>query len=192
MITDKNNSGEYSVGLAKGFDISNIIKLQSENLEVNLSNDQKGDGFLRLKNSHQEIEDIINGQGVFIVCYQGNNLAGYVFSINKEYAKKINFFDDFTENIKDVQYKNKNINEYNYCILGQLCIIVQHRGSKVLELLHERLRHELTSKGYEIAVTEIDESNTRSIEANINKMGMVQAGKYKTCNNVWLITVMPL
>lgn len=127
-----------------------------------------------------------------VVYKQDSKVLGYLFSINLDYAKKLNFFNEFFKNLESLEYNCKNINEFNYCVLGQLCIKKEFRGKGILEKLHSKIKEELINRKYDIAVSEIAENNMRSIGANLGRMGMKGIGNYTSNDVEWLIVVLDL
>jgi len=183
---------EEYIGLATGADIENIIKLQKENLHHNLSEVEKSNGFLFLENTHEDLKKILCGDGVMVVCKNNNELLGYLFSINLDYAKSLHFFSKLIESLENIDYEGKNINEYKYCILGQVCVKKDFRGKGILEKLYTKIKEELVYLNYDIAVSEIAENNTRSISANLGKIGLKNIGHYTSNGVQWLIVVLDL
>jgi hypothetical protein len=181
------------ISLATEGDIPNIIKLQRDNLPINLAEEEKRkEGFVSLTTTEQDLEKIMKGDGVIVVDKQNNNLNGYLFSITLDYAKKISFFDPLIENISNMEYKGKNLNEYKYCILAQTAIEKESRGKGILEKLYAKLKVELINKGYELGVSEITENNEKSLGVHINKIGLKKLGVYNFNNKNWIVVALDL
>jgi hypothetical protein len=181
------------VSLAKEVDIPNIIKLQQANLSENLTEEERRkEGFVSLVTTENDLKNIIKGDGVIVVDKKDNNLKGYLFSITLGYAKNLSFLDPLIENINDMKYKGKNINEYKYCILAQTAIEKASRGHGVLESLYIKLKEELKNRGYELGVSEIAEDNEKSLGVHINKIGLKKLGIYNFNNKNRVVVALDL
>jgi len=183
-----------TIGLGAEADIPSIIKLQQANLSENLTEKEKQkEGFVSLTTTEQDLEKIIiDDNGIIIVDKENNHIGGYLFSITLDYAKNLNFFDPLIENIKNIKYKGKNLNEYKYCILAQTAIEKELRGKGILEKLYTKLKSELINKGYELAISEIAESNEKSLGVHINKIGLKKLGVYNFDNKNWVVVALDL
>lgn len=181
------------VELGTETDIPEILKLQQANLSENLTEEEKQkEGFVSLTTTEQDLEKIIKNDGVVVVDKENNNLKGYLFSVTLDYAKKISFLDPLIENINNVEYKDKNLNEYKCCILAQTAIEKESRGKGILEKLYAKLKTELISRGYELGVSEIAEDNKKSLGVHINKIGLKKLGSYVFNNKNWIIVALDL
>lgn len=191
--TEKLKSKNEVVSFAKEADISEIIKLQQENLLKNLTEEeQQKEGFVSLQNNKIELKDIINGEGVFVVEKQNDCIVGYLFSVKLDYAKKLEFFEPLIKNLENISYKGQKIDQYKYCILAQICVKKEYRWTGVVEKLFSTLKKELINENYDLAISEIAESNTRSIHKHIDEIGMKNIGDYIFNNENWVIVALDL
>jgi len=66
------------------------------------------------------------------------------------------------------------------------------RGKGILEKLYTKLKSELINKGYELAISEIAESNEKSLGVHINKIGLKKLGVYNFDNKNWVVVALDL
>jgi hypothetical protein len=64
-----------------------------------------------------------------------------------------------------LEYKTKPLKHYNYIVVGQVCIAKEYRGVGIFDGMYKEYKN-LLSKKYDFALTEIDTTNLRSINAH--------------------------
>lgn len=171
------------IDLATLEDIPAIQKLQEDNLIQSISADQiKSSGFLTLKNSDEELSEIINNHENNIFTVRDNDgLEGFLISATKEQAEKITYFNEFIEKLNSVNYKEKSLKKIDYCVLLQICIANKYKGKGVLGELYAFAKNKLGEK-YDLGVGEIAFENEHSLKAH-EKMGFEIIDKYIDANN---------
>jgi L-amino acid N-acyltransferase YncA len=93
-------------------------------------------------------------------------------------------FDVFDQ----ISYNNKRISEYNYIIVGQVCIDKNYRGAGVFDNCYTAYK-EFYKHGYELAITEIAATNLRSLKAH-KRIGFEEIHSYTASNKTeWIIVV---
>jgi hypothetical protein len=129
----------FKISIGKIDDLNDVIKLQYENLGKNLSEEEKRKwGFVSLGTSPEILKEIIEKEGLF-VAKEGNKLIGYLIVMEVETAKNVPFFGPLINYIQNIKIINKYLSDYKYCIIAQICISKEFRGSGLLEktlLLH--------------------------------------------------------
>lgn len=183
-----------TVTLASESDIESITRLQRKNLDKNLTEEEKQkEGFVSLETTNDDLSKIMeNKDGLIVVDKQNDHLRGYLISITQEYAKKLSFLDPLLQNIKELEYQGKKIEDYKYCILAQTAIEKESRGQGILEKLYAKLKNELATQGYELGISEIAESNEKSLGVHLNKIGLKKIGVYDFDNKKWVVVALDL
>ncbi|HEV8504802.1 MAG TPA: hypothetical protein VGQ53_05365 [Chitinophagaceae bacterium] len=64
-----------------------------------------------------------------------------------------------------ISYNNKKISEYNYLVVGQVCIDKAWRGQGILDHCYAAYKEHYQAK-YDFAITEIAAANLRSLNAH--------------------------
>lgn len=182
-----------STTLATQSDVLGIIALQQANLGKNLSEAEKlKSGYVSLETTTEDLGKIIEKDGVVVVYKQDGQLGGYLFSITQEYAKTLKFLEPFLENLKKMEFKGKNLSEYKYCILAQIAVKEDLRGSGVSKKLYQKLKEELKKQGYELGVSEIAADNKTSLNVHLQKLGLEKLGSYDSNGRSWVVVVLDL
>lgn len=169
-------------------DLKGILSLQAENLPKTLSDDEiKSQGFVTLEHSFELIKEM-NETEQHIIAKSDNNVIGYTLSMTKK-AKLVfpilyPMFDVFDKTV----YNGKTISEYNYIIVGQVCVSKKFRGLGVFDHCYEAYRNFHKDK-YDFAITEIAQSNLRSINAH-KRIGFSELTRYTDSNNnTWIVVI---
>lgn len=100
-----------------------------------------------------------------IIAKNGDSVVGYLLAMRQELRNDIPVLIPMFEIFDNLEYNNKKLGEYNYIVVGQVCIAEQYRGKGILDAMYFEYKKQLSSK-YDFAITEIDTKNTRSIKAH--------------------------
>jgi GNAT superfamily N-acetyltransferase len=167
------------------FDMSQIMKIQSENLRDNLSPSQQKNGFLSIAFSEDEFNDFNNNLCVAIAKEQ-DDVIGYCCISSAEYNSKFPILDQIISNlssypfpeIQDIPIEEKT------CIYGPVCISLSHRGKGVLKKLSAFALDFAKKMGYLHCFSFISSENIRSLSAHM-KLSFHKAGKVYSNNKVY-------
>lgn len=179
----------YTIELAKKDDLVDISKLQQENLGRNLSDSEKQqDGFVSVETPIELLEEIINQEGITVARINGK-VVGYLMPLSLAHAKEIKLLDPFIARFDDLKFEGKLLNQYRYCVLGQVCIDKNYRGKGILEKLYQELKTRLSNK-YDLGISEIGANNPRSLDAHLNKIGLKINEQYSAEGRDWYIVTL--
>lgn len=177
------------IGLANEQDLPFIIRLQQENLGRNISDDEKQQqGFVSVETSPELLKEIAEQEGI-TVARDGGKVVAYLMPMSVEQGRKIPLLDPFIERFKTIQFDGKPLDEYKYCIIGQVCIDKDYRGKGMLEKLYQELETRLADK-YDLGVSEIGANNPRSLHAHLEKVGLNVAEQYSAEGRDWYIVIL--
>ncbi len=180
---------KIEIDIAKEKDLADIIKLQKQNLVSNISKEErKQQGFVSVETPLKLLEEIAKQEGIAIARVKGR-VVGYLMPMSVNHAKKVRLLDPFVERFKSIKFEGKDLNDYKYCILGQVCIDKDYRGKGILEKLYEELEKRL-SKKYDLGVSEIGANNPRSLHAHLDKIGLKVAEQYSADGRDWYIVIL--
>lgn len=169
-------------------DLSQILELQKKNLPQNLTEAEiKSQGFVTVNHSFKDLKDL-NAHEQHLIIRDGAKLAGYILAMTKKSRDAIPVLVPMFEVFDRISYKNKAISEYNYLVVGQVCIGKDYRGQGLFDKGYEAYRKRYRDK-YDFAITEIAITNTRSINAH-KRVGFVEVHHYRDVNGIdWVIVV---
>lgn len=162
---EKQNFKEDILRKAEVVDIPIILDLLRKNLAKNLSEEEKKDGFLFYEPNDEEIKKILNDTGIYL-SLRGEELKGYLMTMSKELAKSIPFEAELIEKADKMFYDGKELSEYNYAVLAQICIAKEFRRGMTFNKLHVATGTMLKEQGYEMGVGEVADTNNMSLSVH--------------------------
>lgn len=161
--------------------IPSILELQSQNLVTNLKDDEKDDGFVTTPFSIEQIEKLIDLDGVFIAL-KNEKVISYVMCASWQYWVSWPMFEYMASFLETLEYKGQKITMGNSYQYGPICVAKESRGSDVFKNIFEFAREKMNKK-YPILVTFINKINTRSYEAHVRKLGLEVITEFEFNNN---------
>ncbi len=180
---------QVEVGLAKEEDLADVARLQQENLARNVSEKERQEqGFVSVETSPELLKEIAEQEGITVARVQGK-VVGYLMPMSVEHGRAIPLLDPFIERFKNVQFEGKPLQDYRYCILGQICIDKNYRGQGILEKLYQELETRLAGK-YDLGISEIGANNPRSLRAHLDKMHFQVAEQYSAEGRDWYVVIL--
>jgi len=164
-----------------------ILQLQEENLFDNVSSARrKSDGFVTVKHD-LEILRKMNEGAKQVIALDNDELVGYALVMLKDFSKMIPVLEPMFEMFEQLEYHSKKVSDYSYYVIGQICVKESHRGRGVFENLY--LKHkECYSDQFDICLTEISTSNTRSMRAH-EKLGFKTIHSFEDTTDNWNIVL---
>lgn len=150
-------------------DIPGVISLQSRYLYSNLSEQERREGFVTTPFTQQQLEDIVNLDGLF-VAESDNEIIAYVFAGSWTYFEQWAIFPYMTSRFPDLDYKSWKITTQNSFQYGPICIDQKHRSTGLINMIFEEMRLAFKDK-YPLSITFINQVNKRSVRAHTVKLG---------------------
>lgn len=169
-------------------ELTEIIDLQKRNLLYNLpEEEQKSQGFLTVSHSLEDLKKM-NGYERNLIVKEHDKIVGYLLTMTKKSRMDIPILISMFAIFDLLLYKNKPISEYNYLVVGQVCIDKNYRGLGILDKAYAEYKAYFKPK-YDFAITEIATNNERSINAH-KKIGFLEIHRYTDPRNTeWSIVV---
>lgn len=151
----------YQTAQTEG-DFQGILTLQKENHLSSL--DSLDQGFVTVL--HQ-IEDIrkMNGFAPHIIAKEGERIAAYVLAMTVESKEDVPVLIPMFEQFDQLDFKGKKVSEYNYLVVGQVCVGKDYRGIGLFDQLYQKYK-EVHSPDFDFVITEIATNNIRSLKAH--------------------------
>ncbi|GAB2812562.1 GNAT family N-acetyltransferase [Ferruginibacter profundus] len=157
-------------------DLSGIIALQQHNLQHNLSGEEiKEQGFVTVVHSYEALKEM-NAVEQHIVCKDGDTIVAYLLAMTVASQNAIPVLKPMFGVFNSVLYCGKPVSEYNYIVVGQVCVDKNYRGKGILDKCYDTYRHCFQYK-YDFAITEIATRNQRSIKAH-QRIGFTEIHQY--------------
>lgn len=149
-------------------DIEGFLILQEKYLVVNLSEEEKKDGFVTTPFNVEQLAEIISRKGLFL-AKQGNQVVGYAFAGTWEYFSQWTIVKIMAEMLP-IEFGKHQIKLENSFQYGPICIDMEFRGTGLINQLFDFMRSNMADK-YPVSVTFINKINERSRKAHVDKLG---------------------
>jgi GNAT superfamily N-acetyltransferase len=168
-------------------ELEQIQKLNHQNLKPSLSPEELSkEGFVSWFYSLELLEKM-HQLAPSIIVKDNKELVGYALTALKAAGNFHHDLQSMISNIQLVEYQGKPLANYNFYLMGQICIHKDYRGKGIFDLLYQH--HKLIySRGYELLVTEISANNKRSLRAH-EKLGFKTTYTYTDNMDEWKVVV---
>jgi len=169
-------------------ELCEILDLQKRNLPQRLTNEEiQSQGFLTVSHTLEDLQKM-NVYEHNIIMKDGNKVVGYLLAMSKKSRYDIPILIPMFETFDNVLYNGKFISQYNYIVVGQVCIDKMYRGRGLLDESYKAYKKHFKNK-YEFAITEIATANQRSINAH-KRIGFSHIHSYTDISNIeWSIVI---
>ncbi|MBS1493755.1 MAG: GNAT family N-acetyltransferase [Bacteroidetes bacterium] len=146
-------------------ELKQILELQKKNLPKNLTGEQKNSqGFVTVNHDFDTLHKM-NLLENAVIAKADDSVIGYLLAMRPELRNDIEVLVPMFNTFDKLEYKGKQLSDYNYIVVGQVCVAREYRGVGILDEMYKKYK-ELLSGKYDFAVTEIDTENLRSINAH--------------------------
>lgn len=168
-------------------ELEQIHVLNQQNLKDYIPEDEKlQEGFVSWHYSLQLLEQM-HSLAPSIIVKRGEDVVGYALVTLKEACSFHKDLQLMIDNLVSVEYKGRPLMQYDFYLMGQVCIHKDYRGKGAFNLLYQQHK-KVYSKEYELLVTEISASNKRSLRAH-EKIGFETIYAYSDNNDEWNVVV---
>ncbi|WP_417369254.1 GNAT family N-acetyltransferase [Gelidibacter japonicus] len=155
----------YSTTYRNKADLEGISTLQKANLKKNLSNQEiETYGFVTVDHSLEMLENL-NSIEPQIVAKDDKEVIGYVLAMTKLSKSDIPIILPMFEEFEKIDYNGQLVSEYNYMVVGQVCVHINYRGKGVFEKCFQLYKDTFGDR-YDFCITEIALANHRSRNAH--------------------------
>src|SRR5215470_12544272 len=157
-------------------DLKGILSLQKINLPRGLTKDEiQTQGFVTVDHSYEQLAKL-NDYEKHIIAKDDGKVIGYLLAMTSQSRFDIPVLLPMFELFDAISYHNRKISDYNYLVVGQVCIDKGYRGQGILDDCYAAYRKHYGTK-YDFAITEIAASNVRSLKAH-RRVGFKEINTY--------------
>lgn len=169
-------------------DLLGILELQRKNHSANLTSEEIfSQGFITVIHSLENLRNL-NDIQPHIICKHNGKVIAYLLTMTAKSKNEIPVLIPMFKIFETLIFKKKPISEYNYVVVGQVCVDKNYRGMGILDKCYSEYKLHLKDK-YDFAITEISSRNVRSIKAH-HKIGFSEIYKYPSQNlEEWSVVV---
>ena len=169
-------------------DLEGILSLQKINLAQSLSEPEiQSQGFVTVDHSYEQLEKL-NDYERHIIAKDNEKVIGYLLAMTKRSRFDIPVLRPMFELFETIIYNDRTISDYNFLVVGQVCIAKAYRGQGIIDDCYAAYREHYHSK-YDFAITEIATRNPRSLKAH-KRVGFKEINTYVSADKTeWSVVL---
>jgi GNAT superfamily N-acetyltransferase len=190
----------YFTGATNDTELQDILILQRANYPEHLTKEERiQESFVSARHTLDLLREM-NCTYPHVIAKETNKAAtdtptgsngrvvGYTLCLLRTFdVKRIPALEGLLDILAETRYLDKPLDEYNYIIMGQVCVAKEYRGQGIFVKLYETMRDRLSSQ-YECIVTAVSSSNPRSLRAH-EKIGFQTVHVHPTEGHDWIIVL---
>jgi len=162
-----------------------ILRLQSENLIANLSEEERKEGFLSAEFSLEQVAAMAQDLGTTIATVNGA-LVAFLCAFRKEFNHGSPVIARMLAAYDRAMFEGQPLSSYRSYIYGPVCIHRAYRRQGLLRRLYQAQRQDLAGR-FEAGVAFVSRSNPYSLSAHVAGLGMTEVGDFELKGNVYVI-----
>ena len=141
-------------------ELNEILELQKANISPSISNNEKlEEGFVTVHHTF-EVLNAMNNKCPHIIAKYDDKVIGYTLCMLRDFKEDIDILKPMF-----MQIDNCLKEKQSYIVMGQVCVDKPFRKQGVFRGLYNFMKEELQSN-YNLIITEVDQKNTRSMNAH--------------------------
>lgn len=168
-------------------ELEGILTLQRINLSQNISESEKAaQGFVTVHHSFDQLSEM-NTIAPHLIAKDGEKVVGYILAMTKASKDLIPVLVPMFEQFNQLVFRGKLLAEFNYLVIGQICVDKNYRGQGIFDGMYDAYRENF-SPSFDFAITEIAVSNVRSIKAH-QRVGFQIFHEFSDSSQNWAIVM---
>ncbi|MCU0325540.1 MAG: GNAT family N-acetyltransferase [Spirosomaceae bacterium] len=170
-------------------EIKGILALQQKNLKKNLTPEViASQGFVTVEHKY-EVLKAMNDAEPSVIAKDGETVVSYCLAMLSQFGNDVPELKPLFELLDEVVYDGKKLKDYKYFVMGQVCVAEGYRGEGLFDKMYLHLREKLSDR-YQLCVTDIARTNTRSQKAHA-RVGFEFVHEFfdEILNEYWRIVV---
>ena len=172
---------------AHDYELFQILELQKQNLKSNISSAAAlKNGFLTISHTLSVLKEM-NKAAPQIIAVEDQKVIGFALVMLKSFKEMVPALKPMFDLFNRVTFKNRLIENYNYYVMGQICVAEQHRGHGIFDQLYHKHK-EHYSEQFDFCITEVAVTNTKSMRAH-TRVGFKTIATYHDEQEEWNIMV---
>lgn len=170
-------------------DILGVLALQQANLRKNVLPDvQASQGFVTVEHNPAVLTRM-NQAAPSIIAKDDDTVVGYALTMLLEFGADVPELRPLFNLLDTLRYKGQPIADYNWYLMGQVCIAEGYRGQQLFDQMYAH-HHEVYNSHYELLITDISANNPRSLHAHA-RVGFQPIHKFHDAilGETWVVVV---
>ncbi len=161
----KDNPWHY--GPSRSHDLQQILALQQRNLPGGLSEEERQmQGFVTVQHDLALLR-AMNDACPHTIAKDGNQVIGYALTMLTSFREQIPVLMPMFAQLDQMTFEGNKLAALSYVVMGQVCVAKPYRGQGVMAGMYQHMRERLHAT-FDMAVTEVDSRNRRSLKAHQN------------------------
>ena len=145
--------------------LKQILNLQKMNLRRSISADEvRNEGFVTCEHSFDLLQKM-NHPHPHIIALSDDRVVGYCLVMSPIWRKELPVLHSMFEKIEQQSWKTCSIKSEDYIAMGQVCIGQEFRKKGLFRKMYAYYKEQL-SPWFRYCITEVDQANTRSLNAH--------------------------
>ncbi|MBC6366728.1 GNAT family N-acetyltransferase [Algoriphagus sp. AK58] len=167
------------------YDLQGILDLQWENHLSRVSDEVKqADGFVTVRHTPEQLL-ALQSIAPHVIALEEDQVVGYILAMTKASRDLIPVLVPMFDQFDQISYRDKKISDYEYMVVGQVCVAKDQRGKGLFDQMYEAYKNQFFSQ-FSFAITEIAKSNTRSLAAH-RRVGFEVIHEFEEVTQSWAI-----
>jgi len=162
---------------ARPEDLPAILKLQEANFVGNLAPEERGEGFLSVTFTRDQLEAMAADVAV-LVAGNSDSVAGFLCATGAGFNYESPLISRMMRELTRIEHRGKPFAAHRFFMYGPVCVDRPYRGHGLLRGLYQALLQEVAGK-YDVGVAFVSEANPHSLRAHVQGLGMVEAGQFE-------------
>ncbi|MDG1823744.1 MAG: GNAT family N-acetyltransferase [Flavobacteriaceae bacterium] len=168
-------------------EIEEIRDLQEVNLKGNIRKKNRlSEGFLTAKYEHDFLK-AMNDLTPAIIAKQNGVVVGYALATDRSLLTQHPLLNDLGAQINKIPFGGKFIGDFDYLVVGQLCVAKEVRGRGLAQDLYAQFKATYESR-YPFAITDVDRENLASLKAHL-KVGFQVVSMLQYGGSNWHVII---
>lgn len=166
-------------------ELEQILLLQDKNhIESVPPEERAANGFVTVRHNIDLLLNM-NEKAPQVIAVENGKVVGYALVMLREFSQIIPILIPMFRMFELLEYNRKKLSDYNYYVMGQICIEESQRGKGVFENLYQKHK-EYYSTTFELCLTEVSTGNYRSMKAH-EKVGFRVLHSFEDASDTWNI-----
>jgi|KBSSwiStaDraftv2_1062776.scaffolds.fasta_scaffold330171_2 hypothetical protein len=172
-------------------DLRQILTLQDANLRANLDAEaRRAHGFVTLRHDLALLREM-SGPWRHAIAVSEGAVVAYALVMLEQFRHRLPELEAMFKRLERLSFGGRPIPQLRFYIMGQICVVREHRGRGLVERLYAEHRRRM-SPHFDLMITDIDRENPRSLRAH-ERAGFEVIDEYRGDDGQqWLIVVMDL
>lgn len=169
-------------------ELQGILDLQRVNLLAEISEKESADqGFVTVRHSMEQLQ-LMHSLEPHVIAKDGEKVIGYILAMTKESRDLVPVLVPMFEQFDRLIFGEKLLSDYDYMVIGQICVDKSYRGQGIFDRMYELYRSTFSDR-YDFAITEIALSNFRSLKAH-QRLGFRTIHEFNDTTQNWAIVLL--